>query len=93
MEQGQIYHMDEVMAAVAEASDRCERYAARIQRQRGQIKELRRENRRLKRERDRACARAPLDAAYIRQLMVAVVGIAVALTCLLHSIVLTGGGF
>lgn len=87
-----IYHIGTILdeiEAVQARSTRIERENVELQ---GRLREIRRENRALRRDCDRAVARAHDNAAYWRQFIVAAVGMAVALTCLLHSLILAGGG-
>lgn len=57
---------------------------------RGRLEESRRTCRRLRRERDHYKIKAARDAAFWRHLLAAAVALAVALTCLLHSLIYAG---
>lgn len=82
-----IYNIEEIMAAVDALHGENAALQAEVEQLRGRLWEARRENRRLR----KYALRGQRDAAYWRQLVAASVGMAVALTCLLHSLVFTGG--
>ena len=84
-----IYRMDEMLAAAEAVRSENEALRAECERLRGRLMEAHREARRLR----RAALRGQRDGAYWRQLIAASVGMAVALTCLLHSMVFAGGGW
>lgn len=82
------YDYDAVAAAVSAVREENARLCAEADEMRGALKESRRVCRRMRRECAEAQRKAARDAAYWRQLLVAAVGMAVALTSLLHSVIL-----
>jgi len=83
------YNIEGVIAAI-DSVKRVNRDLAQENEQlRGALAEARREARRLRHRLEHR----PYTAEYLRHIVAASVGIAVALTCLLHSIVITWGGW
>ena len=85
---GEVHDFDAVMATVRAVRDENARLCAEADELRGALKESRRMCRRLRRESAEAQRKAARDVAYWRHLVMASVGLAVAVTCLVHSIIL-----
>ena len=91
MTEGEIMHLDELMAAAEALSERNAMLERRVAALKGQLKEARRAARKAADVRARVQTKAAASAAYWRQLLFAAVGLTVAVTSLLHSLLLFGG--
>ena len=85
---GEIHDFDAVMATVRAVRDENARLCAEADELRGALKESRRMCRRLRMESAEAQRRAARDVAWWRHLLIASVALAVAATCLMHSLIL-----
>lgn len=91
MEAGRIYHMDELLAAAEALTGRNVELERQRDELRGQLKEARRTARKAQAAGVRARTKSAAEGRYWKQLTFAAVGVAVAVTCLLHSLILFWG--
>ena len=85
---GKVMNLDAAVAAAAVIREENARLCAEVDVLRGRLWESRRVCRQVRRECAEARARAARDEAYWHRLIAAAVAVSVALTCLLHSVIL-----
>ena len=85
---GEMHDFDTVMATVRAVRDENARLCAELDTLRGALKESRRMCRRLRKESAEVQRMAARDVAWWRHLLIAAVAMAVAVTCLIHSLIL-----